>query len=129
MILAVSIIIAAALFSLRLKLQSATTLATDEAAKQRLANRLEKATLATFLPIGTGMVIVGFILATFRDSFVSIGFTIMGMAVLFLIQSQLMKRKGEALLSYAKRVRIYGQLFWWVALIAVIVLIVRIVLL
>jgi hypothetical protein len=126
MILAVSIIIAAALFSLRLKLQSATTLATDEAAKRRLANRLEKATLATFLPIGAGMIIAGFILAAFRDSFVSIGFTIMGMAVLFLIQSQLMKRKDEALLSYAKKVRIYGRLFWWLALVAVIVLIVRI---
>ena len=126
MVLAVSLIIAAALFSLRLTLQSAMSLATDKAAKRRLADRLEKATLATFVPIGIGMVIAGFILPAIRDSFVSIGFTIMGIAVLLLFQSQLAKREDEKALLLAKRIHIWGQVFWWLAIVAVIALLVRI---
>ena len=129
MVLAVSLIIALALFSLRLILQSATSLATDETEKQRLANRLERLTLVTFVPTGVVMVILGFIFSVLRDGFVAIGFTIMGTAVVLLTQSQLMKRKGEEAISFARRVRIYGIVFWWVALAAVIYVIVRIALL
>lgn len=132
MILTVSLVIALALFSLRLILQSTTSLTTAETEKQRLAHRLERITLVTFVPTGVVMVIVGFIFSILRDSFVAIGFTIMGTSVVLLTQSELMKKKGEELLSFAKRVRFYGALFWWVALVAlvaVIVLIVRMALL
>jgi hypothetical protein len=126
MILTLSLIIALALFSLRLILQSATSLATDESERQRLADRLERITLATFVPTGVVMVIVGFIFSALRDGFVSIGFTIMGTSVVLLTQSELTKREGEEALSFARRVRFYGRLFWWVALVAVIIVIVRI---
>jgi hypothetical protein len=129
MILTLSLIIALALFSLRLILQSATSLATDESERQRLANRLERITLVTFVPTGAVMVIIGFIFSALHDSFVAIGFTIMGTSVVLLTQSQLMKRKGEEAISFARKVRIYGAVFWWVALAAVIYVIVRIALL
>jgi uncharacterized membrane protein len=129
MVLAVSLIIALALFSLRLKLQSATYLTTDEVKAQRLADQLERKTLATFVPIGIVMVILGFIFSRFGDSFISIGFTIIGMAVVLLTQSGLTKRKGDEAISFARRVRWWGRLCWWVALVAIIVLIVRIALL
>jgi len=127
MALALSLIIALALFSLSLTLQSGISLATDEAEKQRLANRLHRVTLAAFVPIGIGMVIAGFLSSVAGDSFVSIGFAIMGTSVVSLTQSELIKRKGEEALTFAGTVRFYGRLFWWVALAAVIALTVRII--
>ncbi len=116
-ILEIFFVIAVALFILIMALR-----ATDEAANQRLADRLEKATLATFLPFGTGMMIAGFIVPTLRHSFLSFGFTTMGMGVLLLIQSQLRKRIGAKALSLTRRVRILREVVWWVTLLAGIVL-------
>jgi len=122
------VLIALALFSLRLILQSKISLVTDEIEKQRLVNRLQKLTLATFILTGIVMVIAGFTLMGIGFGLISMGFTLMGTSIALWIEGELTKRKGEIALSFAKRVRFCGVLFSCVAMAAAIAMIVRLIL-
>ncbi|MGA2670480.1 MAG: hypothetical protein ABSF21_03560 [Dehalococcoidia bacterium] len=127
-LLAFPVLIALALFSFRLILQSRISLVTDEIAKQRLVSRLQKTTLATFIPTGIVMVIVGFTLMGVGLGLISIGFALMGTSIVLWIEGELTKRKGEVALSFAKKVRLRGVLFSCLALAAAIAMIVQLIL-
>jgi hypothetical protein len=127
-LLAFPVLIALALFSFRLILQSRISLVTDEIEKQRLVSRLQKITLATFIPTGIVMVIVGFTLMGVGLGLISIGFALMGTSIVLWIEGELTKRKGEVALSFAKRVRLGGVLFSCLALAAAIAMIVQLIL-
>ena len=123
MVLALSLVIALALLSLRLIVQSRTLINSDDEVKGKgFADYMEKFTLAVFLPVGVLMVISGFLFSFLGDSFISVGFALMGTALALLIQGESIKKTGEAAKSFGRRIHRIGWVFWWVSLLGVLAL-------
>ncbi len=128
MALALSLTIAIVLIALRLIIHSQILLIDDDIKKQKLSKRIEKWTLMFFVPIGGGMAIAGFIFSYLRDSFIPVGFTLIATSLMLLVQSQSLNKRGEEAKSFGRKLRVYANILWWVALLGLVSLVIRLIL-
>ncbi len=116
--------LAMATLGLNLIIQSRLLLDRDEKLLV-LSRQLKKLTYFVAIPIGVALSVFGILMPTFMEPFVSVGVTLIVLAITMLIQSQALDNTGDKKVSVGRKTRVWAYICTGIGFIAVIVLLIR----
>jgi len=120
-ILALSVIFIMASLALRMIIHSRISLAKSEEEKRKIAKALYGMT-AVFGAIGTGMIAAGFAKTEIQNNFIPVGFTMAGLALMSIIQGNSLGKNEKESEVFARLVRKYSLVIFWVLIAAIVAL-------
>ena len=116
--------IAMAALGLNLIIQSRLLLDNDEKL-MILSKQLKKLSFFIAIPIGVALSVFGILMPNFIEPFVSIGVTLIILAITMLIQSQALENMGDKKASVGRKIRVWSYICTGIGFITVIILLVR----
>lgn len=107
MVLLGSLLLAMAVLSLRLIIQSRVLTETDKIRSNRLAKLIEKLTYVLIIPVGLIMVIAGCIWwDLLKDAFIPVGFTLIVASIIMLVQSKSLTVSGDNAVRFGRYIKV-----------------------
>ena len=116
--------LAMAVLGLNLIIQSRILLDNDEKLTA-LSKQLRKLTYFIAIPLGVILSVIGIIMPAFMESFISVGVTLIILAITMLIQSQALDSMGDKKVSVGRKTRVWAYICTGIGLITVITLLIR----
>lgn len=116
--------LAIAVLGLTLIIQSRILLDSDQRLV-RLSKQLKTLAYFVAIPIGIILSIIGLVMPTFMESFVSVGVNFIILSITMLIQSQALTNIEDKRAAVGRNIRVWAYICTGVGFVAVIVLLVR----
>jgi len=118
MVLLGSLLLAVAVLSLRLMIQSHILTATNESKKDRFAKLVQKLNYVLIIPIGLIMLIAGCVWWNLlKDNFIPVGVTLIIASITMLVQSKSAIVSGDKAIRFGRYIRVLS----WVLAVAIII--------
>ena len=121
-----SIILAMAVLGLSLITQWRVVLG-DNDKWTKLGKLLSKWAYIVFIPIGIAFLLIGLIVTSFIESFVSVGVVLIILSIILIIQTQVLSSPEDKTVSLGRNIRLSAFIFAGMGCAAVILLIIRII--
>jgi len=91
----------------------------------KLGKQLKKLAYLVSIPIGFVLVIIGFLMPVFMESFLSVGVVLIIVSITILVQSQALSATGDKTVSLGRKIRVWAYICAGVGCVTVITLFVR----
>jgi len=93
-----------------------------------LARRLRILAFTVSIPIGIILVVIGFLLPAFADSYISVGAILIIVAITLVVQSQALTSDNNSLSQLSRKTKIWAYICTGVGVIAVLIALIRVLL-
>ena len=97
----------------------------DDDKLTKLGKQLRKLAYLVSIPIGFVLVIIGFLMPIFMESFVSVGVVLIIVSITMLVQSQALSTTADKTVSLGRKISVWAYICAGVGCVTVIILFIR----